>query len=345
MPSLSDMGNGNIDQFIIENIRKNQIGLARKVAERFSVTRQTANRHLQRLIDKGIISAKGKTKAREYDLVTLQSFSEVLTIHDGFEEHTVWRKAEKYLSGVAENVRDICQHGLTEILNNVVSHSGSNSSFVTLDRTAADITISVLDSGIGIFKKIQQDFGLADPRQSLLELSKGKLTSDRDNHTGEGIFFTSRMFDDFTISSGTLYFCRFNREDDWLLETKDQEERDGTFVRMRISASTARTAKAVFLEFAPEHNDYGFRKTHVPIQLAIYEGEKLVSRSQARRILSRVNKFTEVLLDFREVESIGQAFADEIFRVFRNANPNTEIIYVCASRDVESMISHVRAVE
>jgi hypothetical protein len=45
-----------------------------------------------------------------------------------------------------------------------------------------------MDHGVGIFEKIMKHFNLADAREALLELSKGKLTSDPRNHSGEGIF-------------------------------------------------------------------------------------------------------------------------------------------------------------
>jgi hypothetical protein len=60
-----------------------------------------------------------------------------------------------------------------------------------------DTEIVIYDEGEGIFKKIQRELGLLDARHSVLEISKGKLTTDPDNHTGEGVFFSSRMFDDF----------------------------------------------------------------------------------------------------------------------------------------------------
>lgn len=42
----------------------------------------------------------------------------------------------------------------------------------------------------------------------------------------------------------------------------------------------------------------------------------LDSRSQAKRLLARVDKFKKVIFDFDDVEPIGQAFADEVFCVF-----------------------------
>jgi hypothetical protein len=57
----------------------------------------------------------------------------------------------------------------------------------------------VRNDGICIFNKTAEDFNLDDERHAILELSKGKLTSDPSRHNGEGIFFTSRMFDDFAF--------------------------------------------------------------------------------------------------------------------------------------------------
>jgi hypothetical protein len=114
---------------------------------------------------------------------------------------------------------------------------------------------------------------------------------------------------------------------------------EGTYVVMRLSPHATRTSAEVFHKY--EIEDKGFSRTHVPIQLARYEGEELVSRSQARRIVARFEKFTEVMLDFRGVSTIGQAFADELFRVFPNEHPNIHFVTVHATKEVQRMIDHV----
>ena len=55
-------------------------------------------------------------------------------------------------------------------------------------------------------------------------------------------------------------------------------------------------------------DDYSFAKTVVPVRLAKIGDENLVSRSQAKRLLQRVDRFRCVVLDFDQVGSIGQAF-------------------------------------
>src|SRR5208282_769028 len=130
----------------------------------------------------------------------------------------------------------------------------------------------------------QRDFHLDDPQTALLELSKGKLTSDKKRHSGEGIYFTSRMFDEFVIYSDHLFYSRFRRDDDdWLIEKHDEQRQRkiGTYVSMRIRTNADWTPRQVFDKYGGD--DIYFRKTHIPIALAKYPGEQLVSRSQAKR--------------------------------------------------------------
>jgi hypothetical protein len=75
------------------------------------------------------------------------------------------------------------------------------------------------------------------------------------------------------------------------------------------------------------------------VALARAEGEKLISRSQAKRILARVERFREVVLDFEGIDSIGPAFADEMFRVFASRHPQVSMLPIRANPDVSRMIA------
>ena len=54
--------------------------------------------------------------------------------------------------------------------------------------------------------------------------------------------------------------------------------------------------------------------------------------------MSGMEKFKIVELDFRGVTVIGQAFADEVFRVFKNNHPRITIVPRNANEDVVFMI-------
>ncbi|HET7153332.1 MAG TPA: STAS-like domain-containing protein, partial [Candidatus Kapabacteria bacterium] len=112
---------------------------------------------------------------------------------------------------------------------------------------------------------------------------------------------------------------------------------------MLLRTDTTRTVTEVFDRFASGDEDYVFSTTHVPVSLAEQGTGQLVSRSQAKRLLARFENFKEVCLDFKGVETIGQAFADEIFRVFKNAHPDINIIDINTSEEVGKMIRRAKA--
>ncbi len=137
---------------------------------------------------------------------------------------------------------------------------------------------------------------------------------------GEGIFFTSKVFDRFDTHSGRLHFLHGGAPLDLVLDRSDNAP--GTAVLMRISNRSTRGFKDVFDDFAAPDAD-AFAKTIVPVRFAIYEGEALASRLQTKRLYRRFECFQNVLLDFEGVAEIGRAFADELFRVFSETHPAT----------------------
>jgi hypothetical protein len=140
------------------------------------------------------------------------------------------------------------QYGFTEMLNNAQDHSGGSSILVKVSKTAVSTEMMIADNGIGIFKKIQEAFNLPDQRYAILELAKGKLTTDPSRHTGEGVFFSSRMFDPFAIGADQTYYGhQFEKDEDWVLSWSNT----GTSVFMELSSHTARTPKKISMSMLP----------------------------------------------------------------------------------------------
>jgi anti-sigma regulatory factor (Ser/Thr protein kinase) len=327
---------------ILKNIEEHPQDIASFTAGKFSISRQAVHRHIRQLINDGLITVQGATRDRKYELKPLVDFQQVLPLNADLREDKVWREhLRPRLEGVPPNVLSICQYGFTEMVNNAIDHSQGTLLSISLKHTPAIIELGITDNGIGIFNKIQKALNLDDPLHAILELSKGKLTTDPGHHTGEGIFFTSRMFDDFRILSGNLFFNYVETAGDWLLE--DQKELlQGTLITLKISPHSTRTTQRVFNRYA-SGEDYGFTKTHVPVSLARYGDENLISRSQAKRLLTRFERFKEIILDFKGVDTIGQAFADEIFRVFQNQNPKIHLTPINTHDQIEKMISRVKS--
>ena len=331
----------NIRRFIVSNVEKHPKDIAKLTADKFGITRQAVNKHLQRLVDDRALVPRGNTRNLTYRLRPLEEWRKTYPLIKGLAEDVVWRQdVTPSLGQMPENVLDIWHYGFTEMFNNAIDHSSGTTIGIRLRKTATDTELVLYDDGIGIFKKIQTELNLLDERHAILELSKGKLTTDPANHTGEGIFFTSRMFDDFDILSGGVYFShKFGEKEDWILE--QDKFSSGTAVWMKLNNHTARTTKKVFDQFTSD-DDIGFTKTVVPVRLAQYGDDKLVSRSQAKRLLARIDRFKTVIFDFQGVDSIGQAFADEVFRVFALKHPDIELLTMKTNSAVKRMIHRAR---
>ena len=331
-----------VRRFILECVEKHPADITSITAEKFNISRQAVNKHLQKLIGEGVLNQSGNTRSRRYQLTPLIDWRKLYSLAEILEEDRIWREDIAILIGQApQNILDIWHYGFTEMFNNVIDHSEGTWVSINLNKTAVATEIAIYDNGVGIFKKIQMALDLMDERHAVLELAKGKLTTDPARHTGEGIFFASRMFDHFGVMSGGVYFShRFDDKEDWIMER--EQFSSGTSVWMKLNNDTTRTTKKVFDEFS-SGNDYGFTKTVVPVKLAQYGDEHLVSRSQAKRLLSRIDRFETVLFEFHGVESIGQSFADEIFRVFAEQHPTMKLLEIKANSAVKKMINRARS--
>jgi anti-sigma regulatory factor (Ser/Thr protein kinase) len=333
-----------IESFILRETRRHPRDLVKRVYEHFGISRQAVTRYIRGLVEDGYLETDGTTRQTKYMLRVLQRKAATLDLK-GMEEDEVWRnEIRDTLGDVPENVVDIWHYGITEMVNNAIDHSGGEKLLIDVRRDAVETRVMIADDGIGIFRKIKQECGLEDERHAVLELAKGKLTTDSESHTGEGIFFTSRMFDDFAILSGEVCFShQFGDQEDWIMERERTDH--GTSVFLGMENDSTRSPRDIFELFAAEEDDYGFSKTVVPVRMARQGAEKLISRSQAKRLLARVDRFKTVLFDFRGVEYAGRAFLDEIFRVFVRSHPEIVVLAINTNDELERMIASIRSGE
>lgn len=333
-----------IRSYILDQVEESSKAVAKETAERFGISRQAVNKHLRQLCEEGILEQSGKTNATRYRLAILSDWIGRYEIKPKLLEEIVWAQdVEDQLGSLSDNASGIWHHGFTEMFNNAIDHSDGSIIRVGITRTIVGAEMWIHDDGCGIFKNIQKTLGLLDERHAILELSKGKLTTDPDRHTGEGIFFTSRMFDKFAILSGGIYFSHeFGEKEDWILERN--QDLGETSVFMKLKSKTTRTTEEVFNQFT-SGEDLGFTKTVVPVRMVRLGEDSLISRSQAKRLLVRIEKFQKVLFDFQGIENIGPAFADEIFRVFARQHPEIELVPINTCSKTEKMIARARNVE
>lgn len=325
-----------IHRFVLRRIAQDPTAVTRTVMDRFGVARPTALRWIQKLIDEGLVVAEGNTRARTYRLAALFSVNFQSPLSPDLAEDRIWREqVGTHTDRYKKEAVGVANYVFTEMVNNAIDHSEAEQLTVFGGGNACALNFAIADNGIGIFKKIKEHCDLEDERHAVLELSKGKLTTDPRNHTGEGIFFSSRACREFHIRSGHQLFRRVQPRNDWILDVSENQE--GTVVSFEVDAMNPRSMKKVFDRYA-DQAEYGFVKTHVPVHLVRYRNEGLVSRSQARRLLARFDRFREVHLDFRGVDEIGQAFADEIFRVFKAQHPEVELYWTNSTAAIDDMV-------
>ena len=327
-----------IKRYILDHVEQHPKDIATHTALHFNVTRTTAHRHIAALVKQGKLYKAGTTNQTVYSLPhTFNKFLQYDLTPD-LSESNVWAQHFNHLKNdLSKNVYDICAYGFTEMLNNAIDHSLGQTVSITTERKENKFIISIYDNGIGIFKKLKEAFNFDDEKESILQLSKGKLTTDPDNHSGEGIFFSSRVFDRFGIAANGLKYVRDNTDNDWFFESQRNRGEVGTLFKMEIDLTSQRNMGDVFKKYV-NPDTQAFDKTHILVNLSLSNEDRFVSRSQAKRILFGLEKFNHIILDFKDINAVGQAFVDEVFRVFKNANPNIIIDVINTNPEVQFMI-------
>ncbi len=224
----------------------------------------------------------------------------------------------------------------SEMLNNAIDHSGGRTIEVSLSVREHEIELVVSDDGIGAFERVREAFGLENHVQAAAELTKGKVTSMADRHSGEGIFFSSRVARRFELrANGHALIVDAQLEDTAVLATSPSE---GTRVRVVLARPPTRTLRQVFDAFS---EDFAFVRTRTIVKL-FGLGRDFLSRSEAKRLLHGLERFHHIVLDFRGVPGVGQAFADEIFRVWARAHPGSLLDPVDMNDDVRFFVERAR---
>src|SRR5438105_6448386 len=170
--------------------------LADHVAQRAGVTRRTANKALTRLVDLSWLVRHGTPRKPVFAPGLLRQVAQRYALA-GLEEDLPWSRDFAPCVQLPAAVQRMTQHAFCELLNNAIDHSEGTSVAVSLRQTPSHVQLLVSDDGRGVFDKIHEAFALDDPAVAMLELSKGKLTSQPQRHTGRGLFFTSRLADVF----------------------------------------------------------------------------------------------------------------------------------------------------
>ncbi len=334
----------NPKERILRHLAHHRQVSGRELRELLGISRQALHVHLRELILSGRIVRTGSNRSARYDLAprapSTASLSRELPLI-GLDESAAYEEIALLLNvpgALQRNVEAIVRYAFTEMLNNAIEHSGARTATARISLGSGTLSFEIRDRGIGAFASIASRLGLESEEIAMVELLKGRTTTRPEAHTGEGLFFTSRAADRFVLRSHRIQVEWSAVVGDVFVSKKRFIE--GTEVRFLVRRSTRRKLEDVFGEFAPAEFDYRFEKTRLFVKLL---RRSYVSRSEARRLLVNAEKFREIVLDFREVESVGQGFADEVFRVFTSRNPAIRIRTENTNDVLEAMFHHVQA--
>jgi anti-sigma regulatory factor (Ser/Thr protein kinase) len=249
------------------------------------------------------------------------------------------RQESFFRDGLNENLRSILEYALSEMINNAIEHSQSKSIKVKVIREDNKTSFFVIDYGIGVFQNVMKKLKLESEYDAINEILKGKTTTQPQAHSGEGIFFTSKISDKFWINSKGFKLIIDNVVNDVFVENP-KERFKGSEIYFEIKTDSTKHLSDIFMEYQSKPDTYAFDKTKITIKLYTL-GTIYMSRSQARRILSNLDSFNYIVLDFKNVPTIGQAFADEIFRVYKDKRPEVIIEAVNTNPNIDFMINRV----
>ncbi len=206
---------------IIQEAREKGTVKSADFIDRFGVSRQYASKLLSSLVEENMLIKIGSTRSAFYTTeeflqknpqLAPNSYSKILT-NKNLEEHKIFNDIEKQFLPVlkiSENVKSIFEYAFSEMLNNAIEHSASKKikTFVSLNNDV--LTFIVNDFGIGAFRNIMQKKGLNSEVEAIQDLLKGKTTTAPKLHSGEGIFFTSKVGDEFILDSYGYQFIANN---------------------------------------------------------------------------------------------------------------------------------------
>ncbi len=339
------------DEAILEKIAKIGVIANRDVVALLGVSRQAATARLSKLVAAGRLARVGAGRSTRYRLAeraadprgTAAPAPAVEREYDptGLEEERVWEElqaASSLLATLEGEALGLFHYALTEMVNNAIDHADATRIRVRVSsRPEGRIGFEVEDDGVGAFRRLQTSLGLESELHALQTVSKGRHTTQPDRHSGEGLFFPTKAAALFEHERGAIRWVVANLRGEHAIG-RVEPPRKGTLVRFAASPSEARPLGELFAEYT---QDFEFVRTETVVRLFEY-GTRFVSRSEAKRLLEGLERFDEIVVDFNGVSTVGQGFADEVFRVWPRAYPEKLVVPVNMNEAVAFFVERAR---
>ncbi len=305
-----------------------------QLAERIGISRQAISRHLKELLATGEVTKQGRTRNTRYLIPGWQTVVSKTLWRPFPDEDRVFRDhILGVLDGLTTNAIDITGYVFTEVLNNAIDHAAAAQIKIGLLGQGTTVRLVVADDGVGCFENIRSKANLPRLDDAVAHLSKGKQTTAPEAHSGEGIFFSSKAADLFALESNGLRWQVDSLRDDTGVGVSRVTV--GTCVTWDLDRGSQRELASIFNAYAVEEHTFDRTRIHVKL---FERGDAFISRSEAKRLLTGLEGFEEIILDYRDVRIIGQGFSDQIYRIYQSSNPTKRLVSINAAEPVAMMI-------
>ena len=325
-----------IKKFILDNISNHRKDIIHTAIQRFGVSRQAVLKHMHSLIHDKQVIAHGKTRDRFYELRPYVNYQKTIVIDNSFSSNFILNQyVSPHLKHLSNNLADIIKFSLGALFQNVKDHSNSAKLFFKLYFNHECLHAIISDNGQGLFGHISSTIKLDSLQNAAIELVKGGVTTDKENHSGDELNAVINLFDSSKIESNGMFLEFQNKKLSY--HSGESTQKHGTRMHFKIDPNSKRTCQEIFKKiFDPEN-----KSLLIPINLlSINENDQINSRSQAKSVLRKIDGMKIINLDFKYVELIGPAFADELIRIIKKTDSKIKIKWFNSNETIDILMSH-----
>ena len=326
---------GKIKKFILENLNRHQKDIIFTTIQRFGISRQAILKHMHTLINEKQIVAYGKTRDRYYELRPQVNFYKSIELEDGYDpKHTIDNYILNHISSLKTNIIEIIRFSMDALINNILDHSKATKFYFKIYLTYNDLHIILNDNGIGLFENIKTLLNVENEHIAAIELAKGPITTDPENHSGDELFTLMHLFDSAKIESSGKSLNYMNKKKYWMID--DSIQKQGTRIHLKINPFSKRSCQSIF------ENLFVSKKMSikVPINLIKTNDNQIVNtRAQAKSLLRNIEKLKLIEFDFNNIDIIGPAFADELIRNTKKKNETANIKWINSNKMIDALMS------
>ncbi|HXV13282.1 MAG TPA: hypothetical protein VEC56_03660 [Candidatus Krumholzibacteria bacterium] len=250
----------SIQGFILDHVDGDPRGIARRVAQAYGISRQAANRHLDALVQTGLLDEAGHTRARSYALRRTSAVSREFRVTPVLGAERVWSEhAAPVLAGDRAALRDACRAVFKELLENAVAHAGASWITFELATTAREVDLTVSDDGRGVFVSLAEKLRVATPREAVEEFARLARMRSMESPAVK-LMLLARGTERFTLASSGVS-CEFDAARDLWSVREDEATRAGTSASCRFRRTPAGSAHT-----RGSRESSGSARTHPPLR-------------------------------------------------------------------------------